>query len=191
MPAIGGVGTLRRSPARITRHVVVVRHLKNVLGCSSITSHIFHYGLLVVSLRFPHILTRVMHVVRLSNVAHVDRLARRVGQVGPLGVGSRLVGGRNFCRFGVGRFLLTLTLKVHPTGVCGKASSTIRKVLLVSKGKRILYCRGTRGGAFRSFLCLGAHLRGKSISGSGCNFLRQRGKMCCFGLGIGVKLIGE
>lgn len=189
-PAMGGVGTFNRRSS-ITKHVLVVRHLKKVLGCGSITSGMFHDGLYVVSLRFPHVLNRVLHIVRLSNVSGIDSLARTVGRVGPLGVGSRLVRGRDCCRCGVGRFLVTLTLKVHPTGVFGKVSSTVSNFLFMGNGKRMLYCRGTSHRIFTSFLFIGSQFRGDSARGSGCKCLRHRGKICCFGLGLGVNLLGE
>lgn len=106
-------------------------------------------------------------------------------------MGSRLVAGRNFCRCGIGRLLLTLTVKLHPTGLCGKASSTVTKFLFIANSKRILYCRHTFHRAFTSFLFRGDHLRGNSARGSGCNCLRHRGKICCFGLGLGVNLLGQ
>lgn len=61
-PAIGGVGTRNRRSS-IVSHVLVVRHLKNALGCDSITSGVFHDGLSVVSLRVKQLVTRVAHLV--------------------------------------------------------------------------------------------------------------------------------
>lgn len=62
MPAVGGVGTFNRRSS-IVNQVLVVRHLKKILGCGSMTSGVFQDGLSVVSLRVNHVLTRVAHLV--------------------------------------------------------------------------------------------------------------------------------
>ncbi len=191
-PTIGGVGCARsrRGPTRITHHVLCVRDLNNILGCGSMTSGVFHDGLYVVSLGFPHVLTRVAHVVRLSGVCEISRLVTLVRSGGPLGVGRRLVHGRLCCHRGVGRFLLTLTLNVHPTGRCGNVSSTITNFIVISTRNQVLICHGARHRIFTSFLFGGAHLRGNDPRGSGCNCLRHRGHTCCLGLGLGVNFTG-